>query len=115
MGDTWWAAAAKHKLALALMHAADVLHAKDKQPAPAAEEGTAPGMDADLRSSRGYGVSHVLLSSMDEAHDNWNDALIGEGLFSDSSSADYWSSLGLNFELDVAGNIISIGQLEGES
>jgi hypothetical protein len=52
---------------------------------------------------------------MDEAHDNWNDALIGEGLFSDSSSVDYWSSLGLNFELDVAGNIISIGQLEGES
>jgi hypothetical protein len=112
MSDTWWAAAAKQKLALALMHAADVLRAKDRQ-ALAVEEGTAPCtdvgrvMNADISGSEGDATSPALLTILaNEPHGYLDNASLGNDFFFDSNSADYWSSLGLDLELDVADNII---------
>jgi hypothetical protein len=95
MGTTWWAAAAKHKLAQALAHAAGALQDPRR-------ETSAPRHAEPLTPASGHN------SLPDDGVGDWLD----HAAYDDCASADFWGSLGLNFDLDVAGNIFSIGQFE---
>lgn len=97
MGTTWWAASAKHKLAQALAHAAGAL-LQD----PARPETGAPRPAEPLTPASGHNVPAPVVA------DDWLDNIA----FDDCASADFWESIGLDFDLDVAGNIFSIGQFE---
>ena len=119
MGNTWWAAAAKHKLALALARVAGRIQSNKQQDSPdtwaaqrQAVNTTAESSvitDSDLNTE--YGKSSIQHSREDsEQYGGVNGAFENE-LFFDSDNIDYWSSLGLDFDMDVAGNIFSIEQL----
>lgn len=119
MGNTWWAAAAKHKLALALAQAANVLLSQGRQTSttePSHREplgtdtNTTSRMTPSLVLSPGYDAQSALLDSDTNAFDmSWSAPEGGDKLdFSGYNGMEFWSSLGLDFDMDVAANIFSI-------
>ncbi|KAH6690668.1 fungal-specific transcription factor domain-containing protein [Plectosphaerella plurivora] len=101
MGSTWWAAAAKHKLAQALAHAAGALpgQGQDQRQEPTVSRHTEP-----LTPASGHA------GQPDDGTGDWLD----HSAFEDCASADFWGSIGLDFDVDVASNIFSIGQFEDQ-
>ena len=130
MGSTWWAAAAKHKLAEALAKAASELQTRDPRPI------SAPNGGAGSRASPG--ATHV---AGDTATDGSNAAAVpasgtprsfrqpepptpqssnannpldldppwyDDNLLFGGDGADFWASIGLDFDTDVAENVFSI-------
>jgi hypothetical protein len=117
MGHTWWAAAAKHKLALALAQAAMVFHSQGRPTTMTKRAQQVPSssnispisiVTANPTSSAEYDVhSRSFLPSASGPHMNWDTTDEGD-IFSGYNSIEYWSSLGLDFDMDVAANIFSI-------
>lgn len=110
MGTTWWAASAKYRLAQALARAADEVQLKStRRPAaiPAAVQGEGHGLHV--------GQGHPLVpesTTRDHSHygaGEWPDV----DMFADCDINDYWASIGLDFDLDVACNIFSISDFAG--
>lgn len=119
MGHTWWAAAAKHKLALALAQAAVAFHSQGRENTSAktmnelpSSSNAAPVSGATNKSifSPDCGLNPVsLLPSANGLH--MNVSVCDEqniDIFSGYDGIEYWSSLGLDFDMDVAANIFSI-------
>ncbi|KAF4990306.1 hypothetical protein FDECE_14449 [Fusarium decemcellulare] len=107
MGTTWWAASAKYRLAQALAHAADELHLKNKRKAmEPLESSRVPGDGVAVPQAEGHPLT-PLSGTQNQFYFGTTEWPDGD-IFADCSTDDYWASLGLNFDLDVAGNIFSI-------
>ncbi|KAJ3543111.1 hypothetical protein NM208_g3747 [Fusarium decemcellulare] len=107
MGTTWWAASAKYRLAQALAHAADELHLKNKRKTMEPLESTrVPGDQEVVSQAQGHPLT-PLSGTQNQFYFGTTEWPDGD-IFADCSADDYWASLGLNFDLDVAGNIFSI-------
>lgn len=108
MGTTWWAASAKYRLAQALALAADELHAKNRLDSTTTPSGstyvTCNG--GTMQQAQGHPLTPLsgTNSMLYFGSGDWPDG----NIFADCNTGDYWTSLGLNFDLDVAGNIFSI-------
>lgn len=108
MGTTWWAASAKYRLAQALARAADEVQLKSTTRCPAATLATVQCESHGLLTAQG----HPLVpdsTSRDQSHygaGEWPDI----DIFADCDINDYWASIGLDFDLDVACNIFSISE-----
>ena len=103
MGSTWWAAAAKHRLAVALGVAADEIKAREGKSAVRPTSET-HGYDGDTRNISPVGVDSHTIGEAEI------DASIGDSLFlyRDDGNMDFWASIGLNFESEVASGIYGI-------
>jgi hypothetical protein len=107
MGKTWWAAAAKHQLALAL---ARVVGSINLDTVSDSEQLQYPPEPGSATSAEANAVGLVQLPTPGSTVGakqpipvfNEND------LFSADFDADYWAAMGLDFDQDVAGNIFSI-------
>lgn len=97
MGRTWWAAVAKWRLGQALARAADEIRARGGEASRAAQ-GAAQTTFTPLTMSTPT-PGHDALGRVEWASDD---------LFAGCSTDDFWGSLGLDFELDVADNIFGI-------
>ncbi|GKZ34725.1 transcriptional activator of fatty acid utilization [Aspergillus brasiliensis] len=125
MGETWWAAAAKHKLSLALAQAANVLlsQGRSRQLQPTRQVPVSvpvPSTTDNLMTTAS--PSNLVLSprhgAPSETFDLFTNMLgitdwgpltgEGDGLSEYNSMVGFWSSLGLDFDMDVAPNIFSI-------
>ena len=97
VGDTWWAAAAKQKLAEALARAVDELQSRDARGVAERTEQPPP----------------PLTPLSGDVSQNINVSQQGDGIESDWNfeyqDQDFWASIGLDFDLDVAGNVFSLG------
>lgn len=123
MGRTWWAAAAKHKLAEALVHAVDELHARESRLLPTAhsQNGTAANRP-QAHANGGLPIStekvqmHGYLPPLtpfsvpcSRGENNMElDQWPADMVTSENDGSDFWTSIGLNFDMDVAGNIFSL-------
>jgi hypothetical protein len=112
MGVTWWAAAAKHKLAEALAKAASELSARESKSSPNSVTEVSDTLpEKPQTSNQVYQYQHPPtphsggnLNDIDL--EVWSD----DNLFSGTNNADYWASIGLDFDADVAGNVFSLFQ-----
>lgn len=120
MGHTWWAAAAKHKLALALAQAVMVFNSQGRPTGATGRAHQEPSSSvsspistatANRPSNAEYDANSVSFTSDASALPiNWD--MTGQGyIFSGYNSMEYWSSLGLDFDVDVAANLFSIDLL----
>lgn len=91
MAPTWWAAAAKHRLAVALGVAAD-------------------DIKASTRGEGGYNGSTVAGDDVGTLGGPEMDTLIGTSPFPymNEGNMDFWTSIGINFESEVVPGIYSI-------
>lgn len=110
MGITWWAASAKYRLAQALARAADEVQLKATR-----RHATIPATVQSDGSSQHVAQRHPLTpASATQDHSQY---VAGEwpdvDIFADCDINDYWASIGLDFDLDVACNIFSISDLAG--
>jgi len=98
MGNTWWAAAAKHKLGEALLRLAGGLLQRMKQSEPPATE------SVRLASAQASAVLNMDSAGLNNplGYDNTVPYLTYE------DDQMFWSSLGLDFEHDVAAGVYSI-------
>jgi hypothetical protein len=95
MGQTWWAAAAKHKLSEALLRVADTLILRQGNIA----SGMVPTGGSFTDSATAYQSSELIFNNV------YGDQ---NTLVSGIDDMAFWNSLGLDFETDVVGNIFSI-------
>lgn len=107
MGDRWWAAAAKHKLSLALARVANVFHSREEPNNNRIIEEETPSATTTTIATIDSGIEDSLPKPTNQNHLNLN-GLEDIELFSDYNSAEYWSMLGLDFDQDVAPSIFSI-------
>lgn len=120
LGDTWWAAAAKHKLAEALLKAADELQTRDRWLPGMPQTGTtgreevlsdAPPADGSQVVSRQVAALSARSSgeaaSGDTSFGSWPDDK-SDSFRPDTHDQDFWSSLGLDFDTEVAGHVFSL-------
>lgn len=112
MGTTWWAAAAKYRLAQALARAADEVHLNNaRRHATTPATSTAPSDSNSLRVAQRHPLTPAS-ATQDRSHyhvEEWPDI----DIFADCDLDDYWASIGLDFDLDVACNIFSISDFSG--
>ncbi|KAF9888248.1 hypothetical protein FE257_008817 [Aspergillus nanangensis] len=119
LGDTWWAAAAKHKLALALAQAANVLLSQGRQtstiqvthrePSSAVTNPTSRTTQNLIPSPRCDAHSASLDSENNPFNMPWPATDVCDNFdLSGYNGTEFWSSLGLDFDIDVAANIFSI-------
>ncbi|VUC25262.1 unnamed protein product [Clonostachys rosea] len=117
MGTTWWASAAKHKLAQALALAADELQAKEQVTPESNLDASSGGVRTNGGAGPGlysHGHPPTPLSGANSLGNIESIQWLDNELFADCNPVDYWGSIGLDFELDVAANVFSIadpGQL----
>ena len=111
MGSTWWAAAAKQKLAEALLRIGSRLREKTQSQGA----GAPPPPQVQTYGNQPVETDHanvvdgnLALGTIDSAWQEYlppmqemDDALLGE-------DPDFWASLGLDFESDLAQSIFSI-------
>lgn len=110
MGTTWWAASAKHKLAQALAHAAGALQLRTED-----HVGMTPvGGQPEAGSLQHFEPLTPASWPSGQPH-NGADDWLNDMVFDECVSSNFWGSIGLDFNLDVAGNIFSIGQFETPS
>lgn len=113
MGTTWWAAAAKHRLAQALARAADEVQLKATQRHAATVPATVQRNSNSLSVAQGHPLTPASTTTQDHLYHfgagDWPDV----DMFADCDLNDYWASIGLDFDLDVACNIFSISDLAG--
>lgn len=112
MGTTWWAASAKYRLAQALARAADEVHLKKPRAVPAAVPGDT-NSDGIHVAQGGHPLTPAsATATQDQSYygaGEWPDV----DIFADCDMNDYWASLGLDFDVDVASNIFSISDFPG--
>lgn len=106
MGTTWWAAAAKHKLAQALAHAAGALRTQGRL--TEAVTGITPSTAGEPPCAVPLTPSSGNQSDFNSGTGDWLD----NALFTESDPSSFWDSIGLDFNFDVAGHIYSIGCLD---
>lgn len=110
MGTTWWAASAKCRLAQALARAADEVHLNNARRQTTALAAV-PSDSNSLRVAQGHPLTPAS-ATQDQSHydaGEWPDV----DIFADCDINDYWASIGLDFDLDVACNIFSISDFSG--
>lgn len=110
MGQTWWAAAAKHKLAEALLKIGDRLRERRRTSLSATateSQELRPPLVTPTSEARPVNNLGSHMSSTDEAsgletaaNQSGNDFL--------RNDADFWDMLGLDFDNDLADGIFSI-------
>lgn len=110
MGTTWWAASAKYRLAQALARAADEVHLNNTR-RHTTTLAPVPSDSNNLRVAQGHPLTPAS-ATQDQPHydaGEWPDI----DIFADCDMSDYWASIGLDFDLDVACNIFSISDFSG--
>lgn len=110
MGTTWWAASAKYRLAQALARAADEVHLNNTR-RHTTTLAPVPSDSNNLRVAHGHPLTPAS-ATQDQSHydaGEWPDI----DIFADCDMNDYWASIGLDFDLDVACNIFSISDFSG--
>ncbi|KAF2161430.1 hypothetical protein M409DRAFT_28161 [Zasmidium cellare ATCC 36951] len=109
IGETWWAAAAKHKLAEALLHIADRLHEKQKTKGVNIE-GEAMIYDRSAReqpNSQDIATMPSLPFTLPENLSSSGTIYEG-GVDNLDEASQFWAALGLDFETDLAQGIYSV-------
>lgn len=106
MGRTWWAAAAKHKLAEALLKIGDRLHDRTRTKLDTIEM-DAEGAQASLVTPASVNDFDTGISDSGASR-GWGPAAGQNGNEFLQNDADFWEMLGLDFDTDLANGIFSI-------
>lgn len=112
MGNTWWAAAAKHKLAEALLRIGDRLHKRTRLHSET-EDGVGPshptaGLQLTTPSSYPCEDGSFGLQRSYTTETGYPTTATTDEFSAISNEADFWPLLGLDFETELAQGIYSI-------